>query len=717
MNNNTILRRITLLFKAVPKYVVILFCLTVVGMNLLSQIQLVSLPFLAINAGICISWIAFLILDVVTKHFGAKASNILSLLAAFSNLLVALIFYLLSLILKNPQFDIFVFSEWSILLASTIAFIISALTNNYLNIFVGKKIKVNPDSKPAFILRSYISTFFGQVVDNFLFVFLAFYIFPFIPTATQVHWSIWQCIGCSILGAIVELISEVIFSPLGYKIVQHWKKHEIGKEYIKANVELEKLSAYQIGELVNDKTFTSLEVVKYFENRINLKNKKLNAFTYTKFLEAEESANELDKRIANGEYIGPFAGVPFALKDFLDSKKGWSNSAGGIKDFNRIDEYDSLFTKAMEKLGGVAIGKTNAPTYGFRGTCDNYRYGPSKNPFNTKYNSGGSSGGSAVAVSGGLVPIAEGGDAGGSIRIPASWNNIFGFKASNGTVASHYQDYLDPNAFPFCMNGGLSKSVKDAAILLNEMQGYDKEDPYSVKKERIDYTKYLNQSIKGLKIAYTDDFGIYEVDKKIKKKIYSKAKSLEKLGAEVKRVDIKFSFDANYLSEIWSLAISMESAYECEMYQKEGLLDESNLPKELLYWNNRARKEKNRLNEYIKVKEEIKKVFDELFNEYDLIISPVTCCPPVKNDDNNNTLGPEYINDKKIDKLIGFCETFIVNFLGNPACSIPGGFMKHHLPIGLQMIGRYMDDETVLKVASNYENIHHFINQNNGKII
>ena len=174
MNYYSLSKRITLWFKAIPKTAVILFCLAVVGMNVLAQYQLVSLPFLAINAGICISWLSFLILDVVTKHFGAKAANYLSILAIGINLIVGLIFFIISVVLNNPHYDIFAFSAWSILLASTIAFIISALTNNYVNVFIGKKIKNNPDGGLAFTIRSYVSTFLGQVVDNFIFVFLPF---------------------------------------------------------------------------------------------------------------------------------------------------------------------------------------------------------------------------------------------------------------------------------------------------------------------------------------------------------------------------------------------------------------------------------------------------------------------------------------------------------------------------------------------------------------
>lgn len=693
-------KRITLLFKALPKTIVILFCLVVVGMNLLSQIQLVSLPFLAINAGICVSWLAFLVLDVITKHFGAKAANYLSILAITVNIAVGFIFFILSLIFDNPNFDIFVFAQWSILLASTIAFVISALTNNYVNVFIGKKIKTNPDGRVAFTIRSLISTFLGQIVDNFLFVFLAFYLLPLIPQATPVHWTIWQCLGCSILGALIELGSEIIFTPIGYRIVRYWKKHNVGEEYIKSTYELHKYSASEIGELVNKRIFRPIEVVKYFENRINKYNKKVNAFTYTKFKEAEEAAIKLESRIANGEYVGPFAGVPFALKDFLDSKKGWTNSIGGIRSFDRVDQSDSLFCIAMESLGGIAIGKCNAPTYAFRGTCDNFRYGPTSTPYNKKYNSGGSSGGSAAAVGMGLVPIAEGGDAGGSIRIPASWCGVIGFKASNGTVPNVLPDYLDTNAFPFCMGGGLTNSIKDSAILLSAMQQYDSRDPNSQNKPKVDYLSYINKPIKDLKVGYTDGFDIFEVDKQIKDKVYKKAMSLTKLGAKVEKVHFDIPYSNNELSNLWLIAVAQESSYECKEYLAEGIDFTNDLPKEIIEWNKKAIEEKDKLKDYIKAKKQIKAAFDRVFSEYDVIISPTSCCLPIKNSNDGNTKGPEYINNKKTDSLIGFATTYLINFIGNPAISIPAGFGKHHLPIGLQIVGKYLDDESVIKVAS-----------------
>lgn len=190
------------------------------------------------------------------------------------------------------------------------------------------------------------------------------------------------------------------------------------------NTGLESLSAAELGREVLSGRVSPTEVVRHFASRIAERNPSLNAFVYTKYEDALSAAKALEERLAAGENPGPFAGVPFGLKDFLPSKKGWTNSHGGVRALIREDGSDSEFCKAMESAGGIAIGKTNSPAFAFRGTCDNLLYGPTSTPFAPGYNSGGSSGGSAAAVADGMVPIAEGSDGGGSIRIPADRKSV-----------------------------------------------------------------------------------------------------------------------------------------------------------------------------------------------------------------------------------------------------------------------------------------------------
>ena len=473
---------------------------------------------------------------------------------------------------------------------------------------------------------------------------------------------------------------------------------------------LELYSAAEIGRLVNRHQLSPTETTEYFAKRIEKRNKSINAFVYTKFEEAIKSAKALEKRILKGENVGPFAGVPFGLKDFLPSKAGWQNSHGGVAALIARDPFNSPFTTAMETAGGIAIGKTNAPAFGFRGTCDNHLYGATSTPFNIKYNSGGSSGGSAAAVADGLVPIAEGSDGGGSIRIPAAWCSLFGFKPSVGTVPSVSRPDAWAASHPYCANGGLTKTVEDSAILLSLMAKQNPRDPLSLNTGITDYTAFLNKDIKGMKIGYTADFGIFPVESEVSSAVEKAAFSLESAGAEVEHIDFKINHSALELAEMWCRSISVDTAIELNLQKQSGfdLLKghAGELPDEFIYWNKAV--QKGGIMDYYAfnlIRTDILDAFEDVFKDFDIIISPTTACLPVLNTDDGDTKGPEFINGVKTERLIGFCETFMQNFTGSPAASVPAGLSENGLPIGMQIIGKRFCDKDVLAVSSAYEKI------------
>ena len=224
-----------LLFRSIPAVVVALFVISVVLMNLLANKTIYQGEYLAIDGGILVSWLSFLCMDMITKHFGPKASTKISIFAMLVNLLTCLIFYIVSVI-PTPfndysAFNTIIGGTWFILLSSTIAFLSSALLNVWLNWMVGKIFKNKPDGKLAFFSRAYISTFIAQFVDNLVFAILTFMLFA--PIFWDgFHWTFIQCFMCSLLGAGIELLFEVVFSPLGYLVVKKWKKDQVGKDYI-----------------------------------------------------------------------------------------------------------------------------------------------------------------------------------------------------------------------------------------------------------------------------------------------------------------------------------------------------------------------------------------------------------------------------------------------------------------------------------------------------
>ena len=223
-----------LLLRTIPSVVVALFVVSVITMNLLANKTLVQTEYLAIDGGILVSWLSFMCMDIVTKHFGPKAATRLSIFAMLVNLLACLIFYVVSIIPSNAD-DYSKFNEifggtWFILLSSSIAFLCSAIINNVMNWVIGKAFKKNPDGKLAFVTRSYISTFIGQFCDNLIFAILTFMLFA--PIFWDgFHWTFVQCVTCSLIGAGLELILEVVFSPFGYWVCKNWKKQNIGHQY------------------------------------------------------------------------------------------------------------------------------------------------------------------------------------------------------------------------------------------------------------------------------------------------------------------------------------------------------------------------------------------------------------------------------------------------------------------------------------------------------
>jgi len=471
---------------------------------------------------------------------------------------------------------------------------------------------------------------------------------------------------------------------------------------------LEELSALELADLIKSKKVTPTEVIKYFIDRIENRNPSLNALVYTKYEYALGEAKKLEEKIKNNEELQAFSGVPFVLKDFLDSKKGWTSSHGGVKSLIKIDAIDSEFCKAMEALGGIAIGKSNAPSFGFRATTYNELYGFTNNPFDTRYNSGGSSGGTAAAIADGLVPIGEGGDAGGSIRCPASWCNVFGFKASAGFIPNYCRPDAWAATHPFCCNGGLTKTVTDAAILLNEMAKYEPRDPLSVSTNGVDFVKEMNKGIKNLRIAYTLDFDLFPLDEQVKKVFLDAIEKLKIKGTCIDLVHFKFKRSLKEYSDMWCKSISFDTAIEMQLMKEKGLdlvgEHAEELPEQFIYWNKKA-SEINAMDlyDFNLARTEVLDAFQDVFDNYDIILSPVTACPPVLNKEKG--IGPSEINGVKVDPLIGFAETFLVNFIGNPAASVPAGLVEGKLPVGLQVIGRRYHDGDVLAVSKVFEEI------------
>lgn len=471
-------------------------------------------------------------------------------------------------------------------------------------------------------------------------------------------------------------------------------------------MKLEQLSALELGTKVNNKEISPVEVFRYFKERIQRRNPSINAFTYTKFEEAEEESKKIEKKIMEGIHVGPFAGVPVGLKDFLPSKVGWTNSHGGVKSLVRYDDTDSEFWKAARKLGAVAYGKTNAPAFGFSGACQNKLYGATCNPFDITRTSGGSSGGSAAAVADGLLLLAEGGDAGGSIRIPSGWCNLFGFKPSKGTVPSYCRPDGWTATHPFCFNGALTKTVADSAVMLNEMSYYNPRDPISLPiNSDKNFLRLMTKGVKGMRIGFTYDFNLFPaVDEEVKKAVYSTAMLLESAGAYIEPLSFSWKFSLEEIMRTWAWSISVDTALDMQLWKSEGLdlikdhRDE--LPEEFIEFNEMAsRAGINYMRIFNEIRTNILDNFEDAFEKYDLIISPTAICSPMKHEDEGRC---KRVNGVELDpetNFISFGETALVNFVGYPAASVPAGIIYDTLPVGMQIIAPMFRDEDIFAAS------------------
>ncbi len=474
--------------------------------------------------------------------------------------------------------------------------------------------------------------------------------------------------------------------------------------------ELAYTTATELAARIRRRELSPVEVMDATLDRIEARNPSLNALVYFGFDEARARAREAERVVMAGEATPPLHGVPTAMKDLFDFKPGWVSTFGGIRALKSfvLDAY-CAFAERIERAGAIIVGKTNAPVLGFRGTCDNYLFGATRNPFDLEKNTGGSSGGSAAAVADGLLPFAEGTDGGGSIRIPASWCGVYGYKASFGRVPF----LTRPNAFggdtPFLFEGMLSRSVDDAALAMSALAGYDARDPFSLDEE-VDFIGALGQSIRGWKIGYTPNYDVFPVQAEVREAVARAVRAFEEAGAHVEEVEVGIRRPQHELSDVWCRLITPISLLTLDFFKRQGLDllrdHREDFPPQLLEWLEVGSR-MSALDFYRdqEVRTEIYDAVQGVFGRYDLLVSPTLSCLPVANAGDGNTVGPSEVEGEAVDPLIGWCPTYLINFCGNPAASIPVGLSRDGMPIGMQIVGRRYADTQVLAASAAFERL------------
>jgi aspartyl-tRNA(Asn)/glutamyl-tRNA(Gln) amidotransferase subunit A len=474
-------------------------------------------------------------------------------------------------------------------------------------------------------------------------------------------------------------------------------------------LELYNLTIHELHEKLKKKEITSLELTEVFLKRIDAIDGKIKAYITVTKEEAVKQAKEADKRLASGKDITPLTGVPIAVKDIFCTNGVRTTCASKILD-NFVPPYDATVIKKLKDAGAVILGKNNMDEFAMGSSTENSAYFVTKNPWDVERVPGGSSGGSAASVAAGECAASIGTDTGGSIRQPASCCGVVGLKPTYGRVSRYgmiaFASSLD-------QAGPLTKDVKDCAIMLNAIAGYDPQDSTCVNVPMPDYTNALTKDIKGLKIGIPKEYFIKGLDSDVEKAVKQAIEVLKKQGASIVDVSLPHT---EYAVAVYYLVATAEASSNLARYDGVKFAYRAKDSKNLLDMYCKTRDEgfgpevKRRImlgtyslsagyyDAYYKkasqVRTLIKRDFEEAFKKCDVILTPTAPTPAFK------------IGEKTADPLTMYLSdifTISCNLAGIPGISLPCGFTKDNLPIGLQILGKLLDEETVLKTAYAYE--------------
>ena len=465
------------------------------------------------------------------------------------------------------------------------------------------------------------------------------------------------------------------------------------------------LSIKEIHELLVDKKITPLDLVDEALSRIE-ENKDLNAFITIndKVREEAENLGEVDSD-------NLFFGIPIAVKDNIVTKDLRTTCASHILD-NFIPIYDATVVKKIKDNKMLIIGKANMDEFAMGSTSETSYFGAPINPHDKKRVSGGSSGGSATAVAGGLVPLSLGSDTGGSIRNPSNYTGIVGLKPTYGRVSRYglvaYGSSLD-------QIGPMTRTVYENAALLNILVGEDENDLTSVKKDKEDFTRFIGEDIKGMKIALPKFFISDIVDKEVKNRVMEVVSYLKEQGALVDIIDMSYLDTAVTIYQVITMAEASSNLARFdgvrygnrasdvnnidEMYAKtrgEGFGNEVKRRIMIGSYILSGENAKVYYDKALMVRDDITKEFNRIFKDYDLIIGPTT------------TRVAPILGVTKDDPHKAFMDDVLVipvNMAGLPAMSVPVGKNRENLPIGLHIIGKAFDEATIYRLASYIEEV------------
>ena len=474
-------------------------------------------------------------------------------------------------------------------------------------------------------------------------------------------------------------------------------------------MDITELTVHELQEKLKNKELTVTEITKAYADRIKEKEPDVQAFITELTEQGIKQAEEIQKRIDNGEDLGNLAGIPIGIKDIICTKGVKTTCASKMLE-NFVAPYDATVMEKINKEEMIDLGKLNMDEFAMGGSTEHSYFKKTKNPWDLSRVPGGSSGGSAAAVAANMVPWALGTDTGGSIRQPASFCGVVGLKPTYGLVSRYgvvaFASSLD-------QVGVFTKDVQDCAMLLNVIAGHDEKDTTSVDVGEKDYTKSLQKDIKGLKIGVPKEFYGEGINPEVKASLESALAKYKEMGAEVEEISLdiaKYSL-ATYYIIACAEASSNLGRYDGIRYTYRAK-DCKNLKE--IYKKSRSEgfgaEVKRRIilgtyvlssgyyDAYYKKAQQVRTLvmneFNKVFEKYDVIITPTSPTVAFK-------LGAKL--DNPLEMYLSDICTVSVNIAGLPGMSIPCGVDSEGMPIGMQIIGKKFDEETIIKTAYAFE--------------
>ena len=433
-----------------------------------------------------------------------------------------------------------------------------------------------------------------------------------------------------------------------------------------------------------------VELTNAYLARIERHNPLLNAYVTVTGDAAREEARAAEQEIAGGTYRGPLHGIPIALKD-LYATKGVRTAAGSKILRDRVPDEDAAVTTLLRTAGAISLGKTNTHEFAYGVTTNNPHFGATRNPWNSECIPGGSSGGSGAAVAAGMAGMAMGSDTGGSIRIPAALCGTVGLKATHGRVSTAG---VIPLSWTLDHAGPLTRTVEDAALVLNVIAGYDPNDAMTVPMPVDDYTRDLAAGVRGLRLGVPREGFFAAIDPEVARAVEDAIGVYRALGATVEDVDGTALWDARQAASDIMLA---DARRFHDDWLRDRLEDYGADVRERLM--RRTDMSADELLLAMRVRDAVTVETTQLLTRYDGLILPTTRipAPPIAGQtiiiDGQEIFAPNILTSN----------TNPFNVTGMPALSVPCGFTGAGLPIGLQIVTRRWDEMMVLRIGAAYE--------------